>query len=1342
MKKMKITLAAIIAALVCCFAFAACAPATEVTVSFGEWETAAEDTCEAGDLYSLETSVKDENGKVWAVDASVTKNSDGAAVKCSSGKILVEDMDGYKIVYTVKVSEKETHTRTVNLKAVDTLAPVVTIEDVTATVDGESSLPEISVIDAGDKNPSLSYKLFKGKGEGKTEIPNAIVNGKFGVTEMSFYTLAVTATDRFNNTVTVEKEFYARHDAAANEILKPDCEAALEQVRTTLFGDGVKCAGYEYSSGDANDESYTGGYIRFFDNRTVEQYEDETLLTQIDPETGEKGWGGKLSISMGVAPRISREQLESFEFIRAWVYYEYQNPTAGERNVKLFSFTGSGSQTVSITPGTWQLIELKMDSLTALLDSNGFAASFFDASDMAFADNSLRAIRVGDVYGFNYANLAVTGDKDEYIAGDVVTLTVSNPQNVEYTLTVLDKDGNDVNFNKDGNTVTFTPDIYGEYFVTASSTDSVVTDNGKPGKFTVRVKGEHTVKVDSFDDTATAGDEIEIPGYALVKTADGSEVTDGEVAVSAKYVYAADETEIEVNGTSFTPSASGTLTVTYKSAKALPETAVITVEKKALAENVLIDGTNRDALAQGWYASGDNEMAVSFVEATGAEEAYTHVEILVSKPNTGWFMYYFRPEQNRDAYKNYNYIKMEVRVNSDAVYFGGNNAPLGTGYHLTNNRWITVYATKENYTDKCKGQNGTVEIFALAPMRANDGYGCITGFDVRTIEGVNEKPLIDADVYNLLDVDNYDDSAAKIVVCDGNTTANVTDKNVSISSVPATGSDPALVRIDYSAITDSTDFINTLYLDLFNLDWEEYGYFKIKLRYNAENTVTQSSGGFEGVAKFDKTNIAGTSTNTWTTYYVTKAELISAARKGWIKLGMVRAFLTRWGNISSVDIAELCGLKESQLPAEITVADYAQGAIGTAIALPSAAVKNIFGGAIAGAPSVSAVAEFKVFDEQNYTAVEMPYTPTVAGTLKITYSADGYDDKEILIEVLRPSQPANVLFAPDRYALTYDWAKTNANVTLSPEVIEADGDVDAYLKLNIAVASGTASDSRSDFTFKPAHTDLSGYNFVKVEFMLETSGLTAITRSSLFGYYFYGSTNTWQTAYIPVDSFTGNLKNGVATLFGNVRLNRGTNAGGTEEYGNVTAIRVASVEAVTKKPQTADRLDLIDVNAANGAETGIAHRETETGKVVSICTVAAAGEDPAYVKVDFSEWSNTNFWTKVYWDAPEDAAWSGYSYIVIKIRYSATRTVSSDPKTEDFGGVGKINSNVSGTSTNTWYTGYVAIGDFWSQSRGNSVLLCSPKVNGGTGNWSHGDINSVDIAELYATNTIPSETNF
>ena len=169
-----------------------------------------------GSAYEIATSLTAQDGTVYAVEqAQVYRNSNGKDVLQIYGVFDVDDILGYKIVYTA-VKGEERVTQTHNLVVVDEGKPVMFVNGNYVAELGEKYIfPSVTVKDNSKAEIPCTIEVYK---SAQTPVRMEQDADGFIPDEVGYYELHLSAEDSSGNQASAVFSLYARHTRLKTEI--------------------------------------------------------------------------------------------------------------------------------------------------------------------------------------------------------------------------------------------------------------------------------------------------------------------------------------------------------------------------------------------------------------------------------------------------------------------------------------------------------------------------------------------------------------------------------------------------------------------------------------------------------------------------------------------------------------------------------------------------------------------------------------------------------------------------------------------------------------------------------------------------------------------------------------------------------------------------------------------------------------------------------------------------------------------------------------------------------------------------------------------------------------------
>ncbi len=173
-------------------------------------------------------TAEDNNGDVYKGVAEV-KDSTGVAVELFENRFTATDKNGYTVTVTAQVGGK-TYTKKVKLNVIDASIPVITMDYLLQGLVGKPySLPAITVTKAYDTTEIIpEVRVYLNDNGVKSEV--TLTNGEFVPKKEGYYTIEVTATDKYGYSKSYKQEFFIQDP----KNIKPMAEGVLEDFNESF----------------------------------------------------------------------------------------------------------------------------------------------------------------------------------------------------------------------------------------------------------------------------------------------------------------------------------------------------------------------------------------------------------------------------------------------------------------------------------------------------------------------------------------------------------------------------------------------------------------------------------------------------------------------------------------------------------------------------------------------------------------------------------------------------------------------------------------------------------------------------------------------------------------------------------------------------------------------------------------------------------------------------------------------------------------------------------------------------------------------------------------------------
>ena len=420
-----------------------------------------------GSEYRLKIkTVKDENGKEYAVSAVVT-DSKGQNVELTNGETFhVTDIGGYTIVYTANTGvSQQTQTLTLNVK--DTEKPTIVISEPSEGVVGvEYTLPAISFSDMSGTIAESSVSLkFVGESETAVDITETGGVRKFTPEHKGEYKIVAYAKDQAGNERTEEKTFFVDVAMAANVVFDPDSIKAKERI--TPNTDVVTAVG----TGDRS-------YISF--SRT-----EQTAA-----------W-----VTFSISPVYEISNYADYDLLSVWIYAAAE-PNAD--NKIWLGFFDDIDYRRQVVPNEWVQVKLPMARFIEEMNGEQVLLPVNYNNSNSGNHKNLTEIRIGKIEALAQyrVNVQATEVSDTSSGSAVITVSgIGLP--ASYSLTVKDSAETVLTpTSADGHEYTFGNLACGTYSYTVSDGNNAL--ESAEGTFTVRYASASHIILDTADASAVS----------------------------------------------------------------------------------------------------------------------------------------------------------------------------------------------------------------------------------------------------------------------------------------------------------------------------------------------------------------------------------------------------------------------------------------------------------------------------------------------------------------------------------------------------------------------------------------------------------------------------------------------------------------------------------------------------------------------------------------------------------------------------------------------------------------------------------------------------------------------
>ena len=688
-----------------------------------------------------------------------------------------------------------------------------TIPDATVTIDG---------VEKPDAEIGISATFVQGLNGAKEEN----VTGSFTPITAGTLTIVYSYEGAASVTLTVE---IAPAEPKDNVIF----DASTATGSNLISSNGIQV--FEAKQGD---ESYEGSYIRI--------------------TAGATAWTNT-RLSLG----LSADSYQEYDKVGVWVYFAATNTVTS-------SLFNDNAYKTTYAPNEWHLILVdraafieKMTGSEKDLLALAFAV---DGKDGSANFPGLTEVRLGAIVGlYELDDATVPGGLYAAEGGTTEVVLTVNQDAAGIFAVIENADGDEQACTVSGSTITAELPV-GVYTFEITTSDPRYT--GKiTGSFTV--ESSIQIVTPQLPISGTALEAFTIPQAQIKENGELTEKTATCTAVF-KPTYNSDGTpgtETPVSGT-FTPSSSGTLTITYTYDGALAKVFTVTIGRAAKPENVLLDLRNNDVLADvsTYITDAGKSTKVSYNEE-GKYLVWTDVN---SSSSGAWPTLGVNFQTTQQALKNAGvaYLKLDVyyqttgsadptgffcnqkfQIGSTSVKTGADNIP--------RNSWYTVYIPVDYLTDEVlRGQHSLIQT----------KFGTAGNWNFDNVQEVRLKgfvPITEDEIPDGMFVDMGSLGADSVADVFGS------DYGTQLSYVAATDSERAYLSWTAGESTLTTNWCNLKVKPLASFNAHDlYDYIAVELYYVGEADKTISWFFLQGGCTANTGSGNRLTTNEWITVYL------------------------------------------------------------------------------------------------------------------------------------------------------------------------------------------------------------------------------------------------------------------------------------------------------------------------------------------------------------------------------------------------------------------------------------------------------------------------------------------
>ena len=780
--------------------------------SFDEAEVSVSGTVDLGENADVTFTIGEEASDITV---KITDEHGGTTSHSAANGTLTVQLPVGNYTYEITTADP-TYTGTIEgTFAVESKVKIVLPEAENGVAGEEYTIPDATVTIDGVEKPDaeigISATFVQGLNGAKTEN----VTGSFTPLTAGTLTIVYSYEGAASVTLTVE---IAPAEPKGNVIF---------DASTATAGNLISNNGIQVFEAVQSDGSYEGSYIRI------------TASAQ--------GWTNT-RLKLG----LSADSYQEYDKIGVWVYFK----ATGSVLHSLFNYS---SYQMTLAANEWHLLLADRDDfIWEMADSDG------DLLPLNFGGSAnfpgLTEVRLGSIVGL-YELDDVTVPEGLYASEEGTTKVVLTVNQDATDISAVIKDANE----KEQTCIVSGSTITAELPVGVYTFEITTNDPRYTGKITSSFTVESSIQIvtPELPTSGTALEEFTIP-QAQIK--ENGELTENTAICTAvfKPTYG---TETPVSGT-FTPSSSGTLTITYTYEGALEKEFTVTIGRAAKPENVLLDLRNNDVLADvsTYITDAGKSTKVSYNEE-GKYLVWTDVN---SSSSGAWPTLGVKFQTTQQALKNAGvaYLKLDIyyqttgsadptgffcnqkfQIGSTSVKTGADNIP--------RNSWYTVYIPVDYLTDEVlRGQHSLIQT----------KFGTAGNWNFDNVQEVRLKgfvPVTENEIPDGMFIDMGSLGADSVADVFGS------DYGTQLSYVAATDSERAYLSWTAGESTLTTNWCNLKVKPLASFNAHDlYDYIAVELYYVGEADKTISWFFLQGGCTANTGSGNRLTTNEWITVYL------------------------------------------------------------------------------------------------------------------------------------------------------------------------------------------------------------------------------------------------------------------------------------------------------------------------------------------------------------------------------------------------------------------------------------------------------------------------------------------
>ncbi|PWM52880.1 MAG: hypothetical protein DBX60_03650 [Bacillota bacterium] len=774
--------------------------------SFDEAEVSVSGTVDLGEKAEVTFTIGEEASDITV--KITDENDETKTYATANGTVTVQLPVGN---YTYEITTTDPHyTGTIEgTFAVESKVKIVLPEAEDGVAGEEYTIPEATVTIDGVEKPDAEIGISATFVQGLNGAKEENVTGSFTPITAGTLTIVYSYEGAASVTLTIE---IAPAEPKDNVIF---------DASTATAGNLISNNGIQVFEAVQSDGSYEGSYIRI------------TASAQ--------GWTNT-RLKLG----LSADSYQEYDKIGVWVYFK----ATGSVLHSLFNYS---SYQMTLAANEWHLLLADRDDfIWEMADSDG------DLLPLNFGGSAnfpgLTEVRLGSIVGL-YELDDVTVPEGLYASEEGTTKVVLTVNQDATDISAVIKDANE----KEQTCIVSGSTITAELPVGVYTFEITTNDPRYTGKITSSFTVESSIQIvtPELPTSGTALEEFTIP-QAQIK--ENGELTENTAICTAVFIptYNSDGTSgtgTTVSGT-FTPSSSGTLTITYTYEGALEKEFTVTIGRAAKPENVLLDLRNNDVLAD--VKTNEGGCTITYNE----ENQYLVWESAVGS-NSAWRQLYvnFRTTQDSIKGQGIKFVAMDVyykttdQSTKDVVgWLCGQQFKVGETsetQRIPCNAWYTIYIPIEYMTNNVL--NGTSDLMQIIFEYNNNRFNYIEAVYLKGFELVKEAETT-ITFYDPAQ-DGTDD--VKVEQAGGKLSVATDETGKTCLSWVGVGGWDKLVIANHYPNCNAFDV---------------YEYVAVEVFYNAPNSTKVVSGYFAGadytIGSENTTDDIGLAVNQWVTVYI------------------------------------------------------------------------------------------------------------------------------------------------------------------------------------------------------------------------------------------------------------------------------------------------------------------------------------------------------------------------------------------------------------------------------------------------------------------------------------------